>query len=116
MCLICVYSYYQYTINLNSKIDFLVKRLDDLKILNVKVLDLKGKSSLVDYMIIGTGTSNRQIESAISHIRTDLKNEGEFVNKEEKSEGWILLDLSNIIIHLFTEEQRQLYRFEEIWK
>lgn len=101
---------------MRDKIEFLIKRLDDLKILDIKVLDLKSKSSLVDYMIIGTGTSNRQIESTISHIRTDLKSEGELVNKEEKSDGWILLDLSDIIIHLFTEEQRQLYRFEEIWK
>lgn len=101
---------------MRDKIEFLIKRLDDLKILDIKVLDLKNKSSLVDYMIIGTGTSNRQIESTISHIRTDLKSEGELVNKEEKSDGWILLDLFDIIIHLFTEEQRQLYRFEEIWK
>ena len=101
---------------MTDKIDFLTKRLDDLKISDVKVLNLKNKSSLVDYMIIGTGTSNRQIESAMSHIRTDLKNDGKFVNKEEKSDGWVLLDLSDIIIHLFTEEQRQLYRFEEIWR
>ena len=40
----------------------------------------------------------------------------EVVAKEEKSDGWVLLDLSDIIIHLFTEEQRHLYKFEEIWK
>ena len=102
--------------NLIEKRDFLVKILDSLKILDIKVLDLKDKSSLADYMIIGSGTSNRQIESAMAHIRTDLKNEGEVVAKEEKSDGWVLLDLSDIIIHLFTEEQRNLYRFEEIWK
>ena len=87
-----------------------------MKILDIKVLDLKGKSSLADYMIIGSGTSSRQIESAMAHIRTDLKKEDEIVAKEEKSEGWVLLDLSDIIIHLFTEEQRHLYKFEEIWK
>lgn len=101
--------------NSTKKIEFLVKRLDDLKISDIKVLDVKNKSSLVDYIIIGTGTSNRQIESSITHIRTDLKNNNEIVAKEEKSDGWILLDLSDIIIHLFTEEQRRLYRFEEIW-
>lgn len=102
--------------NSTKKIEFLVKRLDDSKISDIKVLDVKNKSSLVDYIIIGTGTSNRQIESSIIHIRTDLKNNNEIVAKEEKSDGWILLDLSDIIIHLFTEEQRRLYKFEEIWR
>ena len=59
--------------NLEEKKEFLVKRLDELKISDIKVLDVRKKSSIADYIIIGSGTSDRQIESAIGYIRSDLK-------------------------------------------
>lgn len=108
--------FFEREMNLEEKKEFLVKRLDELKISDIKVLDVRKKSSIADYIIIGSGTSDRQIESAIGYIRSDLKKFTKSVLKEEKSEGWISLDLFDIIIHLFTEEQRSIYRLEEIWK
>lgn len=97
--------------------DFLLKKLDESKIEDIQVIDVSKKTSLTKLMIIGTGTSDRHIDSVAENIRKYLKEEFNYVAKkpEGKSTGWILLDLIDIFVNLFTEDVRKEYRLEDLW-
>lgn len=98
--------------------NFIIKQLDDMKIEDIKILDVKNKSSLTDFIILGTGRSEKHIESSLEKLRTSLKQEGICKNipvVEGEPSNWILLDLNSIIVHLFTEESRKLYDLDTLW-
>ena len=97
---------------------FIIKQLDDMKIEDIKILDVKNKSSLTDFIILGTGRSEKHIESSLEKLRTSLKQEGIYKNipvVEGEPSNWILLDLNSVIVHLFTEESRKLYDLDTLW-
>jgi ribosome-associated protein len=99
---------------------FVIKKLDDLKIENIEIIDVRQKTSVTDYMIIGTGRSDRHINSTIDNLRTFLKDELNFVAKpvdgKSGEDGWVVLDLIGMFVNLFTEEARNIYKLEDLWK
>ena len=103
--------------NLDELKDFLLKKLDENKIEDLKVIDVSKKTSLTRLMIIGTGTSDRHIDAVADNIRTALKENFNFTSKraEGKSTGWVLLDLVDIFVNLFTAEVRNEYKLEDLW-
>ena len=103
--------------NLNELKDFILKKLDENKIEDITVIDVEKKTSLTKLMIIGTGTSDRHIDAVADNIRTAIKEEFNFTSKrpEGKSTGWILLDLVDIFVNLFTKEIRNEYKLENLW-
>ncbi len=91
--------------------------LDDDKALDVVVINLAGKTSFADYMVIASGTSQRHIATMASHLRQSLKSTG---NRDIPLEGtqqndWLLIDGGDIIVHLFRPEIREFYGLEKIW-
>ena len=97
--------------------DYILKRLDDLKIDDNVVADTRKTSSIADYVIIGSGRSGKHIESSMEILKTNLKN-----NKSTNgmvsgtaNDGWIILDLGNIIVHLFVPAVRDIYKLEELF-
>lgn len=95
---------------------FVVKKLDELKVENIEVIDVKQKTTMTDCIIIGTGRSDKHIESTVEHLKSDLKDNGIKINKADgKSTGWMILDLLDIIVHVFTEENRKIYNLEGLW-
>ncbi len=94
-----------------------VKKLDDAKAENILVLDLKGKTSLADYMVIASGTSTRHVAGIANRLIGDLKKEGVRVRTDgAKGEGnWIVVDLNDILVHLFTNDIRSEYNLEGFW-
>ena len=93
------------------------KCLEDDKAQNIVAIDLKGKSSIADYLIIATGSSERHISAMAGHIPRVLKGHG---CKNISIEGgrkcdWVLIDVGDIIVHLFREEIRKFYNLEKIW-
>ncbi|MFC1659285.1 ribosome silencing factor [Pseudomonadota bacterium] len=95
----------------------IVKQLEKLKIENIEIIDISGRSSLADYLIIGTGRSVKNIESAVELLNKELKKNDIIGIKPEgtSSTGWVILDIKDIIIHLFIEEVRIKYNIEEIF-
>ncbi|MGK0176724.1 MAG: ribosome-associated protein [Lentimonas sp.] len=92
--------------------------IEDKKCESIRVLDVRGKSSITDYLIIVTGTSNPHIKAMKIALDEFLKSAGIKllgVNREDGS-GWIVLDAFNYMIHLQTEEMRDFYRLEHLWK
>ena len=91
--------------------------LNDNKAIEVKSINLKGKTSIADFMIIASGNSSRHIQALSEIIFEKLKNKG-FKNchiEGRNSDEWKLIDASDIIIHIFHPEKRKFYDLERMW-
>tara|TARA_B100000131_G_scaffold216364_1_gene207994 strand:+ start:2532 stop:2882 length:351 start_codon:yes stop_codon:yes gene_type:complete len=95
----------------------IIKTLDSNKALNIVTIDLEGKSSMADYMIIASGTSSRHIQSLSEQVFEKLKNSGVENCKIEgkESSDWKLVDGIDLIIHIFNPEKRKFYELEKMW-
>ena len=91
--------------------------LDEAKAENVVSIDLKGKSSMGDFMVIATGRSDRHVGAVADQIQKQLKEAGETrVRVEGQPQcDWVVIDTGDIIVHLFRAEVRQFYNLEKMW-
>ncbi|MCG9751507.1 ribosome silencing factor [Vibrio brasiliensis] len=97
--------------------EFLVDKVDDMKAHDIKTIDVQGKSSITDYMIVCTGTSKRHVASIAEHVAKESKLAGITpLGIDGEAEGeWVVLDMGTTIIHVMQEEQRELYQLEKLW-
>lgn len=100
---------------LNEVITLMVDSLEGDKAENIVVIDLVGKASFADRMIIATGQVDRQILAMATHLDKVLFENGIKKSTMEKSADWVLLDAGDIIVHLFRGEAREYYNIEKIW-
>ena len=100
--------------DLKSKI---LKILDNNKALDVVTIELEGKSSIADYMIIASGTSSRHIQALSEQVLKQFKNSGILNSKIEGAESpdWKLIDGIDLIVHIFNPEKRKFYELEKMW-
>jgi ribosome-associated protein len=91
--------------------------LDDDKAEDIISIDLAGKSSIADYMVIATGRSARQLNAMAQHLDEKLTKSGvRKVSIEGLTQGeWVLLDGGDVIVHLFKPEVRSFYNLEKMW-
>jgi ribosome-associated protein len=91
--------------------------LDDHKAEDIVVIDLKGKSSIADFMVIATGRSTRQVSGMADHIVQRLKELGiKGITPEGlRQRDWVLIDAGDVIVHLFRPEIRSFYNLEKMW-
>ncbi len=95
----------------------LAKALEDDKAEDVLFIDLEGKSSLADFMIIASGRSGRHVAALADHLAQDIK---KLTGRPASIEGmpnadWVLIDTGDVIVHLFRPEVREFYNLEKIW-
>ena len=91
--------------------------LDNDKANDILTIDLVGKTSIADRMIIASGASARQVTAMAEHIVTKLKALGLKTTTEgEKHGDWVLIDAGDVIVHLFRPEVRNFYQIERIWQ
>lgn len=91
--------------------------LDQHKANDICVIDLDGKSSIGDFMVIATGTSLRHLNALATYAQEKAKSLG-FKNttlEGAEDSGWVILDLGDVIVHLFLKETRMLYDLESMW-
>lgn len=95
-----------------------VEKLKDLKVENIEVIDVSKRTSIADYVIIGTGRSGKHLQSSLENLNLELKNNGIVGIRPEgdSKSGWILLDAKDIVIHLFLKEIREKYNIEQIFE
>ena len=100
--------------NLKKKI---IKTLDLYKALDIITIDLEGKSSMADHMIIASGTSSRHIQALSEKLIDELKKKGIDKCRLEgrDSSDWKLIDATDIIVHIFHPEKRKFYELEKMW-
>ena len=91
--------------------------LDDDKAEDVVVIDLTGKTSITDHMVIATGQSGRQVGAMAEHLSQKIKALGyKDVVVEGAGQGdWVLIDAGDVIVHLFRPEVRDFYNLEKLW-
>lgn len=90
--------------------------LDADKAEDVVAVDLAGKSSIADYMVVATGRSSRQLIAMADHIAEKLKTKGIIARSEGRGHGdWVLVDAGDVIVHLFRPEIRAHYALEKMW-
>ena len=84
---------------------------------NVKLIDLQGRSTIADYFLIMSAQSSPQVEAIGAHILRELKEFGfKRCHQEGMSDGrWALIDLGDVIIHIFQEAMRDFYDLEGLW-
>ena len=95
----------------------IINLLDSNKALDIVSIDLDGKSSIADQMIIASGTSSRHIQALSEQVYEFLKKNGVHNCKIEGTESndWKLVDGIDLIIHIFNPEKRKFYELEKIW-
>ena len=93
------------------------KALDEKKGMDIKLLKIDRVSSLADYFLICTGTSNTHVKTLCDYAEYTLENLGESMLGREGHRGnsWELLDYGTIVVHVFTEEAREFYALERLW-
>jgi ribosome-associated protein len=92
-------------------------RLEEMKAEDVVTIDLKGKTSIADVMVVASGRSNRHVGSAADNVVDELRKAG---MKDIKVEGqphcdWVLIDAGDVIVHIFRPEVRTFYNLEKMW-
>lgn len=91
--------------------------LDEAKAEEILSIDLKGKSSIGDYMVIATGRSDRHVGAIAEQLRHQLKEAGRNYVRVEGLDScdWVLVDTGDIVVHVFRPEVREFYNLEKMW-
>ncbi len=95
-----------------------VELASDKQASNIILLDIRGLADFADYFVLLSADNTRQINALIEDITLALKTEGITVNHREGAvqSGWVLLDYGDVLIHVFSPEQRDHYRLEDLWR
>lgn len=99
-------------------LEHILKSLDDDKAEDVVQIDLRGKTSIGDYMVVASGRSTRQVSAMSEKLSERLKADLGLVAKiEGKDTGdWVLIDTGDVIVHIFRPEVREFYQLEKMWQ
>ena len=92
--------------------------LSDKKGEDIKIIEIGKLSTVADYFIIANGSNAPHVESLVDNVEEELVKENIHAERIEgvKSSGWILMDYSDVVIHVFSKEDRLFYDLERIWK
>ena len=96
--------------------DIVCRSLDDDKAEEISVIDLAGKTSIADTMVIATGRSSRQVGALADHLIRTLKEAGVRPAIEGKANSdWVIVDAGSVVVHIFRPEVRAFYNLEKMW-
>jgi ribosome-associated protein len=104
--------------SVSRALETVLASLDDSKAENIVPIDLQGKSSLGDHMIVASGRSHRHVAAVADHLLKALKDAG-FGNARVEglaAADWVLIDSGDIIVHIFRPEVREFYNLEKMWQ
>lgn len=95
-----------------------VDALEDLKAVDVRVLDVREKTNVTDVMVVATGTSARHVKSLANNVIVQAKENGEMpIGIEGEDAGdWVLVDLADVVVHVLQAEVRDFYQLEKLWE
>ena len=102
----------------NINVDNIVKALDTKKATDIKVLNVSNLTTLTDYFIIATGSATPHIRALTENLRKKIKDIFKRLPMGEESERlskWNLLDYGEVVVHIMSQEQRDIYKIEKFW-
>lgn len=94
------------------------KALDDKKAEDIRVIDITEVSVMADYFVIANGTNQNQVKALVDNVQEELYKAGYEAKQVEgyRTANWVLLDYGDIIVHVFSKEDRLFYDLERIWR
>ena len=94
-----------------------VEALDDIKAKDITRLDVRDMTTVTDYMIVASGTSNRHVQALVENVAEKAKAAGHKPLGIEGEEGgeWVLLDLQDALVHVMLPKVREFYNLEKLW-
>lgn len=97
--------------------DLVVATLEDMKAFDITTLDVRGKTSITDFFIIATGTSDRHVKSTAESVAFQAKQAGQPpIGTEGLRDGeWALVDLNGVVVHVMQPKVRDFYQLERLW-
>lgn len=97
--------------------DLIVSTLDENKADEIVTIDLRGKSTIADHMVICSGRSSRQVSALsdilVDRLKTDLRRSSKVEGKDQGD--WVLIDTGDVVVHIFRPEVREFYQLEKMW-
>jgi ribosome-associated protein len=93
--------------------------VEDKKAENIVLLDLRPEAILADFFLICNGNSDRQLRALVENIREAIKEKYgllPFSSEGAPDSGWVLMDYSSVVVHIFLEEKRRYYDLEGLWR
>lgn len=100
-----------------DKLQYITEFADEMKAENIEVLDIRQKTSVADYFIVCTGTSDRHVGSIADKVAEKMRALKERpLRIEGEQTGWVLQDYGDVVLHVMRDEQREFYDLETLWK
>ncbi|AZK46763.1 ribosome silencing factor [Paenibacillus lentus] len=98
-------------------LDLAVQAVDEKKAMDIVALDLKGISLIADYFVICHGNSDIQVQSIATEVRKQAQEAGVDIKGIEGMDTarWVLMDLGDVIVHIFHRDEREYYNIERLW-
>lgn len=99
-------------------VSYAYEALDDKKAEDITIIDISKVSTIADYFIIANGTNLLHVQSLVNSVSSELGKAGYEPNKIEggRNSSWVLMDYLDLVVHIFTSEDRDFYNLERIWK
>lgn len=99
-----------------EKIKIIIDALESVNLFDIVVYDMKDKSPFFEYLVISSSTSERQLKATTQHITNDLVKAGFEAPRVEgkNSNSWVLVDCNDVIVNVFTKEEREHYDLEKM--
>ena len=103
--------------NSDALTDLVVDALDDVKAKDIVRLDVRDMTTVTDYMVVASGTSNRHVKALVDNVAEKAKKAGHRAIGIEGEEGgeWVLLDLQDTLVHVMLPKVREFYNLEKLW-
>jgi ribosome-associated protein len=103
--------------NVDELKQVVIDALDDLKGVDIKSVDVRGKSSVTDVLVIASGTSTRQVKALADSVVVKVKEAGltPLGVEGERESNWVLVDLGDVVVHVMLPETRDFYNLEKLW-
>lgn len=102
---------------MKERLNFIIELLDSKKAENILLFDLKDSGYITQYAIIATSLADKHSFALLDYLKSELKSRGEvFYSTDEESGDWIIADLGDIMVHIFTENHRKKFNLEEFFK
>ncbi len=104
--------------NATEMVKLIHKAMDDKKAEDIKIIDISDVSTIADYFIICSGANSSQLEAIIDNITETLGRAGYESKRTEggRNSGWVLIDYGDVVVHIFSKEDRLFYDLVRIWR